>query len=179
MVAFFASIAVSLVVNFILFAPPVSANPRTAMVQALEGAQQKTSLDPRAAMYFQIEYAAAHYRVSHQGRAPQSLNELVPAYFDTVPIDPLTGQPFPTPISMGGDGMNSKPGTGSPGTPGGPTQVAADGYTGPSIDLSPPCPLGLVRHPTAGVCVTPRKTDSAPSPSPTPTPTQVRDSRRD
>lgn len=38
--------------------------------------------------------AVAQYRLQHEGRMPDSLDELVPEYLDVVPLEPKTGKPF-------------------------------------------------------------------------------------
>ena len=54
--------------------------------------------------------AVEAYRVDHDGRLPESLAELVPRYFEHVPLDPLTEKPLSlAPAAIGYDIVGSGP----------------------------------------------------------------------
>jgi len=50
-------------------------------------------LDPVQRVKLKIRMALADYLVSHR-RLPETLDELVPLYFDRVPVSPKSGKPF-------------------------------------------------------------------------------------
>jgi type IV pilus assembly protein PilP len=51
-------------------------------------------LDAQRREQLKVQLAVQLYQSKNRGRPPATLNELVPAYFDTLPLDPETGQPF-------------------------------------------------------------------------------------
>ncbi|RMG40578.1 MAG: hypothetical protein D6719_10525 [Candidatus Dadabacteria bacterium] len=55
---------------------------------------KKQGIDSRRKLQLKIQLAVTDYRQKHHGQLPASLQELVPLYFDSVPIDPDTGKPF-------------------------------------------------------------------------------------
>jgi hypothetical protein len=64
-------------------------NPTATSVEAVTRAERQI-LD-RASV---VALAVARYRLAHTGRVPATLAELVPAYLDAVPEDPLAGRPL-------------------------------------------------------------------------------------
>ena len=54
----------------------------------------KTELSTQRQAQLKIQLALGDFRAKNR-RLPASLNELVPVYFDVVPLDPETNQPFP------------------------------------------------------------------------------------
>ena len=62
--------------------------------QAIESAVDDQNLPPRRREQVRIQLAVADFMAANQGSPPESLGELVPKYFDTVPIDPDTGDAF-------------------------------------------------------------------------------------
>lgn len=52
------------------------------------------SLDAKRKSQLKIQLAVNDFQIQNDGRLPQSLTELIPTYFDTIPVDPDTGKPF-------------------------------------------------------------------------------------
>jgi hypothetical protein len=47
----------------------------------------------------------ARYRLQHDGKLPASLDELVPAYLEVVPVEPQSGKPFELIVTSDGYGI--------------------------------------------------------------------------
>jgi type IV pilus assembly protein PilP len=69
-------------------------SPRAALDAGLKQVKEKTSLSPEQETLLKVQLAISDYMASH-GSAPATLGDLVPKYFDQVPKNPTTGQPFP------------------------------------------------------------------------------------
>lgn len=48
-----------------------------------------------------VSLAIQMYRTQHTGKLPDNLNQLVPEFLDSVPIDPVTGQPLAYKVESG------------------------------------------------------------------------------
>ncbi|MCB0332025.1 MAG: pilus assembly protein PilP [Bdellovibrionales bacterium] len=59
-----------------------------------ESLDAKADLDPHRKAQLRVQLAVTDYMDKNNGNPPQGLSELVPVYFDTVPIDPTTNEPF-------------------------------------------------------------------------------------
>ncbi len=59
-----------------------------------ESLNAKTDLDPHRKAQLRVQLAITDYMDKNSGNPPQKLSELVPVYFDTIPIDPTTNEPF-------------------------------------------------------------------------------------
>lgn len=68
-----------------------TATPRETVQEAVDTAKKARALSSEEESLLRIQIALTDYMLSHGGMVPQSLNELVPAYFDSVPKDPRTG----------------------------------------------------------------------------------------
>lgn len=62
--------------------------------EAIQAELDKQSFDARTREQMRIQLALLDYRSANQSQLPNSLNDLVPKYFDVVPIDPDSGKPF-------------------------------------------------------------------------------------
>lgn len=63
--------------------------------QSIETAVAKLSdLPPERKEMMKIQLAIADYTSKHEGNPPQTLAQLMPEYFQTLPIDSSTGKPF-------------------------------------------------------------------------------------
>ncbi len=51
-------------------------------------------VDDRRKSMLKIQLAVADYTSKNSGKAPESLDALRPTYFDSIPVDPMTGKPF-------------------------------------------------------------------------------------
>ena len=59
-----------------------------------KAADSKSSLDSRRREQLKVQLAVAAYVAKHEGKPPPDLKVLVPDYFDSVPKDPATNEPF-------------------------------------------------------------------------------------
>lgn len=62
---------------------------------------QQKNLDARGKAQMRLSLAVHDYMGANQGKPPVTLGELIPTYFDTVPVDPTTGQEFSYKIVKG------------------------------------------------------------------------------
>lgn len=63
--------------------------------QSIETAVSKlTDLPAERREMMKVQLALADYMAKHQGTPPQTLAELMPTYFQTLPIDPSTNKPY-------------------------------------------------------------------------------------
>jgi len=69
-------------------APP---NIRTDIDQKIA---KTAGLDDQKRELMRVQLAVTDYMTQHDGNPPKDLTELVPTYFDSVPIDPSTTKPF-------------------------------------------------------------------------------------
>lgn len=67
--------------------------PKTFM-EALEEELDKRSIGDSRKQLARVQLAIQDYQAKHEGKPPQSLNELVPEYFLEVPVNPDTGKPY-------------------------------------------------------------------------------------
>ena len=80
---------------------------RDAIQKAVE---DQSELTPERREQLRIQLALADYMLANDNKAPGSLDDLVPKYFDTIPTNPKTGKPFEYQI------MNTRPVVGDPST---------------------------------------------------------------
>jgi Tfp pilus assembly protein PilP len=74
---------------------------------------EQSSLDPRRREQLRVQAALIDYREKNKGKLPESLDKLVPIYFERVPIDPDTGAAFAYRVEgnryfLGSDGTGGK-----------------------------------------------------------------------
>jgi Tfp pilus assembly protein PilP len=74
-----------------LFNMSAPSSPRDSINEALEKVQ---GIDERRRSMMRIQLSITDYASRHGNEVPASLNELIPEYFDTLPIDPATRKPF-------------------------------------------------------------------------------------
>lgn len=67
---------------------------RATIEAGLEQVKSSTALDPAQEQLLRVQLAISDYMASHAGRVPDSLADLVPKYFDAVPVDPDTGEDY-------------------------------------------------------------------------------------
>lgn len=96
MVKFFVSIIVLGLVAFVGYHQygdqPLT--PRATLDAGVKQLRAKgKDLTPEEEQLLRVQLALSDYQATH-GNAPESLNELVPKYFDSVPLDPRTGKSF-------------------------------------------------------------------------------------
>ena len=88
-------LAVLALVGFIAFRQlgnqPVDA--RSTIDSGVSQVKEQSDLNPEQEMLLRIQLAWADYTASN-GQAPGSIDQLVPKYFDSVPINPRTQQAF-------------------------------------------------------------------------------------
>src|SRR4051812_21853948 len=70
-----------------------AAKPVTIREAITKTAEEHTDLPAQRREQLKIQLALADFRAKKQ-RFPESLNELIPEYFDQIPIDPNTGKQF-------------------------------------------------------------------------------------
>lgn len=75
-----------------IFAP--KKKPLPFMEQVNRSIDQIPGMDPRARVIAKVEMAIRNFQETSQGKLPESLEQLVPKYFDKVPTDPSTNQPL-------------------------------------------------------------------------------------
>lgn len=80
-----------IVVRQFLGSEPLS--PKAALDSSIEQVKGQRALSPEEETRLRVEIAWGDYMVRN-GKPPTSINDLVPTYFDTVPKDPTTGEPF-------------------------------------------------------------------------------------
>ncbi|MCB0354119.1 MAG: pilus assembly protein PilP [Bdellovibrionales bacterium] len=68
--------------------------PRSIQEVIDQKLQEQTSLPQRRKDQIRIQLAIADYVDKEKGELPKSLSQLVPLYFESIPIDPLTNKPF-------------------------------------------------------------------------------------
>lgn len=84
--------AVLLVANLIIaFTKPQPKPFKEAIVKSIAA---RSDIDPRRREQLIIQAAIADWMSKNGGKPPESLNILVPTYFDKVPQDPATSKPF-------------------------------------------------------------------------------------
>lgn len=86
------SILIACEVVYLLFFGP--ADEPVTVQQAIARQVGKANLAPRDAEKRKIIMSVYDFRAKNGGRLPAKLEELVPIYFDRVPNDPESGQPF-------------------------------------------------------------------------------------
>lgn len=69
-------------------------NERTAISEAISIANKDKPLKNEEKALLEIQLAIVDF-TSRNGNPPVQLQDLVPTYFDTVPVDPTTGKEFP------------------------------------------------------------------------------------
>ncbi|MFN8389525.1 MAG: pilus assembly protein PilP [Bdellovibrionota bacterium] len=123
-------------------AEPLS--PRASLDAGIKQVKEKTSLSPEQESLLKIQLAISDYMAAN-GTAPSSLDQLVPKYFDQLPKNPATGEPFPyklegkmprlgAQVNRAAAGSTGKQPTTKPptSTPGGVTVTAEDGFVNPN-----------------------------------------------
>lgn len=75
--------------------------PLAFMDQVNRSIDQIPGMDPQARQIAKIEMALRNYSETNQGKLPESLDQLVPKYFDKVPVDPATNQPIKYAVTDG------------------------------------------------------------------------------
>lgn len=94
--------------------------PRQSITDGVEQVKKNTKLSPEQESLLRIQLALADFMAT-SGEAPETLDRLVPKYFDEVPKNPATGQPFPyyrqgkmpkigTPPTDRGEGLGNRKG---------------------------------------------------------------------
>ncbi len=129
------------------------ASPREHLANQFEQTKKQNNLRPEEELLARIHLAVIDYRLRHGGVSPASVNDLVPLYFDSIPIDPLTKKPVQIPFSMQDISTS-------------PTQAAGVQPNDGKLQ----CPSGLVPHPKLEICTKPREVIATPTPTPTATP---------
>ena len=67
---------------------------RSAILQAVSVAKKDKPLKPEEEALLKVQLAIVDHS-ARVGSPPSQLQDLAPTYFDTVPVDPLTGKEFP------------------------------------------------------------------------------------
>lgn len=67
--------------------------PQDIKVAIEESLSKQAGLQPKQKQQLKIQLAINHFQ-AESGQLPVSLSELVPTYFDSVPVDPDTNKPF-------------------------------------------------------------------------------------
>lgn len=129
------------------------ASPREHLANQLEQTKKQNNLQPEQEILARIHLAVIDYRLRHGGVSPASVNDLVPLYFDSVPIDPVTKKPMQIPFSMQDTSTS-------------PIQET----NAKTNDGKLQCPSGLVPHPKLEICTKPREVAATPTPTPTAAP---------
>ncbi len=62
--------------------------------ESIDKSIQALSDDPRTKEVKRLLVSLSHYASVNRGKYPQSVNQLIPVYYDKAPIDPQTGKPF-------------------------------------------------------------------------------------
>lgn len=68
--------------------------PRQSIEDGVEQVKKTTKISTEQEMLLRIQLALADYMAT-AGEAPDTLERLVPKYFDEIPKNPATGQPYP------------------------------------------------------------------------------------
>lgn len=69
--------------------------PKLTERERVETASQRiTDIDDRRRVQLKIQLAVSDFMLANNNEPPKDLKQLVPTYFDQVPIDPSTKQPF-------------------------------------------------------------------------------------
>ncbi|MCC6954755.1 MAG: pilus assembly protein PilP [Deltaproteobacteria bacterium] len=71
----------------------VAISPRQMIDDGVTSARQKAQLSQQEEATLRVQIALLDF-TAQKGAPPNSLNDLVPTYFDSVPKDPTTGKPF-------------------------------------------------------------------------------------
>ncbi len=89
-----------------------------------KAADRITDIDNRRKLQLKIQLAVSDFMLANNNEPPKDLKQLIPTYFDQVPIDPNTKQPFEYKVDgkkfyVGGSGAQDakKPGQKSDGQP--------------------------------------------------------------
>jgi Tfp pilus assembly protein PilP len=68
-------------------------DPRSAIDHSITQVKSQRQISPEEEVRLRIEVAWGDYMIRN-GKPPTGVSDLVPTYFDAVPTDPSTGQPF-------------------------------------------------------------------------------------
>ncbi len=85
-----------LVVVQVIFLVVFGGQKQLTIKEAIDkAASSKSNLSNQRRAQMKIQLAIADFMSKNNGTPPAKLDDLVPNYFDSVPTDPETGQPFP------------------------------------------------------------------------------------
>ena len=72
-----------------------STNDTATVQQSIDKAIKNVKgVDDRRKSMLKIQLAVADFTSKNSGKPPESLDALRPTYFDSIPVDPMTGKPF-------------------------------------------------------------------------------------
>jgi Tfp pilus assembly protein PilP len=90
-----AMIGVPLIIIELGYVAFFNQNKTVTVQQAIDKAVKKINgVDERRKAMLKIQLAITDYMQKNEGKAPATLDELRPTYFDVIPLDPETKQPF-------------------------------------------------------------------------------------
>ncbi len=75
------------------FKTSVEESPRQVVDAGIKSAKEGRSLSQDEEQYLRVQLALVDFQ-SKAGKSPMTLSELIPTYFDSVPLDPKTNQPY-------------------------------------------------------------------------------------
>lgn len=68
-------------------------NPRDAVAAGIDGAKKTRAISSSEEQFLRVQLAIVDYTAKNF-HPPDSLVDLIPVYFDTLPVDPASNQPF-------------------------------------------------------------------------------------
>lgn len=101
-------------------------NPRDWLDETIsQKRKEMPDLTPQRAAQLKVQLAVTRYQSDNNGKPPPALEALIPTYFDQVPIDPTTREPFAYKVEGGRAFVGSTA----------PVAVAKAGITDELVDL--------------------------------------------